>query len=150
MEPRLISFASQMTIFFAALALSTHAYAIAATQSQNGSVPSAAYLPITHFPDGAAPTIHQPEIPRAAPGLNGPSAHSAIAMSEELTEWYGGLGRHQKAFGVEILLIGCYIALRIYSKRRKQGLRNEPAQNSNDLADVSHGEGLFQRHTNTT
>jgi hypothetical protein len=141
--------ASRTTVLLTGLILSTHTYAIAGTESPNGGVASATYRSVTHFPEGVETTVRQPEVHRAAPAVNGSLSHSAIATSKQVTEWYAGLGRHEKASGVEILLIGCYIALRICSKRRKQAFQNEPIQKSSGLPDDAR-EGLFPHQSGTT
>jgi hypothetical protein len=117
--------AARISILFAAMVFSTHTCAVTSTSSPSGAVASGSYLSVSHTQERVESTNRPLDNAVAIPVLDGAAAHPAGSISKQLIESYVALGRHGQALAFELLLIGCYIALRIYSKRRKQSAESE-------------------------
>ena len=120
--------AARISLLFAAMVFSVHTCAVTPTSSLSGAVASGSYL--SHIQERVESTNGPLDNAVAIPVLDGAAAHPAGSISKQLIESYVALGRHGQALAFELLLIGCYIALRIYSKRRKQSAESEPPAGS--------------------
>jgi hypothetical protein len=113
-----------ITILFMSASFSSH---VCATERVLDSAAANAsnYAAVNHSQESVESTNRQPAIVGVIPIMNTPIVNPAYSISSQFMVWYSALGRHEKALTFELLMIGCYIALRIYSSRKRSGQQSE-------------------------
>jgi hypothetical protein len=119
---RNIEFALRQLIVFSAIALSGQVSAVA--QNQTGSQVSAtgvaaAVATPPSQKSFAFPVRRQEAVRIATSDFSNEMVPQRKALAGQFVRWYStlGLGRHGPAVAFELLLIACFVALRIHAKR---------------------------------
>jgi hypothetical protein len=97
---------------------------------QSDAATRSKYAVVNHTQQGVGSTTRLPAVVGTSLGINSPTAYDAQSIGGQFMEWYSALGRHGKALTFELLLIGCWIGLRIYLRRQQRSSANEPAGDS--------------------
>jgi hypothetical protein len=92
---------------------------------ESAAVNASSYAPVNHTQERVESTNRQPAIVGMIPMMNIPIVPPSHSISGQFMRWYSTLSRHEKALTFELLMIGSYIALRIYSRRKRSGQQRE-------------------------
>ena len=129
-QKTLCGWVAALLISFMSAAVSSYVYATDG-QLRSDLQTTTKYAVVNHTQQGAESSNRAQVIAGASPAINGrPTAYHADSIGGQFMEWYTSLGRHEKAGTFELLLIGCCIGLRIYSKRQQRSPAREPTAES--------------------